>query len=168
MKNLNGKELEFWNALVEDYNQRGDLSFLNIMFVSGTKSEKELIEEFREGSDGLYEPLLSQSDLLLFSIDSAMVGKYKDTFWVTGSEGELTSIGKKLYNLPFVLLEAIADINDEEKISKYFKNVFNIDYLEYKEKYKEFCLSFGFIYEESLKFIYEGRVEFEKELHVLK
>ncbi len=160
MKNLNGKELEFWNALVEDYKQRGDLSFLNIMFVSGTKSEKELIEEFREGSDGLYEPLLNQSDLLLFSMDSSMVGKYKDTFWITGSEGELNSIGKKLYNLPYVLLEAIADINDEEKISNYFKNVFNIDYLEYKEKYKDFCLSFGFIY--------EGRVEFEKELQVLK
>ena len=53
MKNLNGKELEFWNALVEDYKQRGDLSFLNIMFVSGTKSEKELIEEYENSEISL-------------------------------------------------------------------------------------------------------------------
>jgi hypothetical protein len=168
MKNLHGKELDLWNALVNDYKHRGDLSFLNIMFVSGTKSEEELKTEFREGSEGLYEPLLAESDMLLFSMESSMIGKYKDTFWIKSSEGELNSIGKKLYNLPYVLLESVGDLNNEKNIAKYFKEVFNTDYFEYKKQYIKLCLSFGFKYEENINFVYEGRVEFEKQLEVLK
>lgn len=164
MKNLHGKELIFWNALVEDYNKRGELSFLNIMFVSGTKSDKELKNDFRFGSDGYYEPLLEKSDMLLYSMESCMVGKYKDTFWATGSEGELYPVGKKLHNLPCVLLEAIGDINEDERIAEYHKVVFNVDYYQYREDYKNFCLSFGYVYTENFEFIDEGAEEFEEEL----
>lgn len=164
MKNLHGKELGFWNALVKDYNQRGDLSFLSIMFLSMTDSDEQLKNDFRFGSDGYYEPLLENSDMLLLSIDSCMVGKYKDTFWATDSEGELYPVGKKLHNLPYFLLDRCHNVTEDERIAEYHKVVFNVDYYQYREDYKNFCLSFGYVYTENFEFIDEGSEEFEEEL----
>lgn len=80
MKNLTHNELLFWNALVDDFQIRKDKSFLSVMFLTTLDSKTNLLKEFRENSEGLYEPLLKQSDLLFYSVDGCFVGKYKDTF----------------------------------------------------------------------------------------
>lgn len=79
MKNLTHNELLFWNALVDDFQIRKDKSFLSIMFLTTLDSETNLLKEFRENSEGLYEPLLMQSDLLFYSVDGCFVGEYKET-----------------------------------------------------------------------------------------
>lgn len=168
MNNLTKNELLFWNDLVDDFHTRKEKSFLSVIFLTTLDSESNLLKEFRENSEGLYEPLLMQSDLLFYSVDGCFVGKYKDTFWGTGSEGELTSIGKKLHNLPYVLISNATDVEDEQKVIHYFNICYQIDYIQYKEDYKTFCLQYGLVYEESFDFVLEGRSEFENNLNDLK
>lgn len=164
MKNLNSKELAFWNALINDWNIRLDKSFLSIMFLTTLENQDNLIKNFREVFEGFYEPLLENSDLLFYSVDGCFVGKYKNTYWGTGSEGELNSIGHRLYNLPYVLISNATDVEDEEKVINYYNSVYQINYNEYKKQYKEFCLSFGYVYEESFDFVLKGREDFDQDL----
>ena len=80
MNNLTKNKLLFWNDLVDDFHTRKEKSFLSVIFLTTLDSESNLLKEFRENSEGLYEPLLMQSDLLFYSVDGCFVGKYKDTF----------------------------------------------------------------------------------------
>lgn len=146
MKNLTGEELNFWNALVNDYEIRKEKSFIKTMFLSSLNNNNKIEIKLHKLFDNSYEEVFSQSDLLLSSIDSCIVGKYKDTFWGTDSEGEIYGMGCEIQNLPYLLLDRLGDINDITSIKNYFNNVLEIDYLIYLQEYKNFCKSFGLEY----------------------
>lgn len=95
---------------------------------------------------------------MLSSIDSCIIGKYNNYYWVTGSEGELYYAGQEIQNLPSLLLN---NIGDNEDRYNYFKNVLNVDYNEYIQKYKEFCKLFSFEYKEDLELIETQSEEFK-------
>lgn len=162
MKNFTENELSFWNALENDYEIRGDKSFIATMFLSSLNKDSKIEKKLKKMFEGMYQKIFDNSDLLLSSIDSCFVGKYEDTFWGTDSEGEIYGIGKEIQNLPYALLDRLGDVQDTEVVQNYFQKVLNIDYFEYLNSYRDFCKSFGLEYKENLDYIYEQSEEFNK------
>lgn len=108
----------------------------------------------------------------MFSVNSCYIGKYKNTFWGTGSEGEVFGLGKEIQNIVFPLIfSGLDDVTDkEEKISvcEYFKNHLSLDYDNYINTYRNFCKNLGYEYKEDLNLISQQSEEFEKMLDDLK
>ena len=84
MRYLTQKELVFWNALIEDYKINKEKRFIECLFLGALVDSKEMKEELEELFEGSYKELFNNSDLLMFSVNSCYIGKYKETFWGTG------------------------------------------------------------------------------------
>lgn len=94
-------------------------------------------------------------------IDCCYVGKYKDNFWGTGSEGELYELGKEIQNIPFKLLHHIADIPEEtNELVCYFSEILNVDYFVKLKEYKQLCKEFNLKYIENFDYIEKQSEEF--------
>lgn len=168
MKNLNRKELEFYEALVEDYKIRSDKSFIKTMFLSSVNHNNKIEFKLKKIFETSYDKFFKDSDLLFSSIDSCIIGKYNNFYWATGSEGELYPVGTEIQNLPYILINNLVDINDFDSIKNYFEDALNVDYFEYLKEYKEFCKSFGFEYKEDLELIEKQSEGFNNLLASLK
>lgn len=103
MKYLNNKEIAFFEALKKDYDINKDKSFIEVLFCAGFKSHDEIKNDLNDLFYMSYKKLFNESDLLFESIQCCYVGKYKDTFWGTGSEGEVFGMGKEIQNVAFLL-----------------------------------------------------------------
>lgn len=160
MKYLTEKELAFYEALIKDYQIRGDKSFIKTMFLSSFNFNNKIELKLKKLFENSYSKFFIESDLLFSSIDSCIIGKYKNFYWATGSEGELYSVGREIQNLPYLLINNLGDINDIFLIKTYFKNILNIDYLKCLKEYKEFCTSFDLEYHEDLNYITQQCEEF--------
>ena len=52
----------------------------------------------------------------MFSVNSCYIGKYKETFWGTGSEGEIFGLGKEIQNIVFPLIFlGFGDVKNKEE-----------------------------------------------------
>jgi len=172
MKNLTEKELIFWNALIEDYQINKEKSFIECLFLGALIDKKEMKEELEELFEGSYNKLFNNSDLLMFSVNSCYIGKYKDTFWGTGSEGEIFGLGKEIQSIVFPIIYSqygqVTDLDEKISVCEYFKNHLNLDYDDYINTYKNFCKNLGYEYKEDLNLISQQSEDFEKELEELK
>lgn len=172
MRYLTEQELAFFEALKKDYESNKDKSFIDVLFCAWFKSDYEMKNDLNDLFTMSYKKLFNESDLLFESTQCCYIGKYKDTFWGTGSEGEVFGMGKEIQNivLPIIFSE-IGQVNDpEEKLAvvDYFKNHLNLNYDEYIQKYKQFCQSFGFEYKEDLELIEKQSEDFNNLLDSLK
>ena len=116
MRYLTQKELVFWNALIEDYKINKEKRFIECLFLGALVDSKEMKEELEELFEGSYKELFNNSDLLMFSVNSCYIGKYKETFWGTGSEGEIFGLGKEIQNIVFPLIFlGFGDVKNKEE-----------------------------------------------------
>lgn len=172
MNYLTDKELAFFKALKNDYEINKDKSFIDVLFCAWFKSDYEMRNDLNDLFNMSYKKLFNESDLLFESTQCCYVGKYKDTFWGTGSEGEVFGMGKEIQNIAFpIIFSEIGQVNDpEEKIAvvDYFQNHLHLDYDDYIQKYREFCQSFGFEYKEDLELIEKQSEDFNNLLDSLK
>lgn len=163
MKYLTDKELDFFEALKKDYNINKDKSFISVLFCGWFKSEPDMRKDLIDLFDIQYKKLFNESDLLFESIQSCYIGKYKDTFWGTDSEGSVFGMGKEIQNIAFPIifseLGQVTDTEEKKEVCNYFTNQLGLDYDDYILKYKKFCKSFGFDYKEDLELI-EKQSEF--------
>lgn len=168
---LTPKELIFIEALKNDLEINGEKSFIEILFQSSFKNEENMRIELDELFEGYYKYLFDNYDLIFEAIGLCYIGKYKDTFWGTGSEGEIFGLGKEIQNIVFpLILSEIGQVSayqEKLEVEKYFKKYHNLNYDEYIQSYKDFCKSFGYEYQESLEVIQKQSEEFEKELPLL-
>lgn len=166
MNSLTQKEINFIELLKEDLKYRGRKSFIETMFLAEfappDKLKKDVLEMFNE----YYLEIFNNSDFIMESIESCYIGKYKDHFWGTGSEGELYGLGKEIQNIPYNLIcSEIGDLSIEKnKIEaiNYFKDCFDVDYDMQISKYKIFCESFGFNYVDNHDYIQNQVQEFNE------
>jgi hypothetical protein len=172
MKYLTQKEILFLEALHKDYEKNGEKSFLEILFLGEISSYSKIKNELDNLFNSYYEKLFKESDLLIESVDCMYIGKYKDTFWGTGSEGEVFGLGKEIQNIAFFILKSyygnVQDIEEKKDICEYFKNHLSLDYDDYINTYRNFCKNLGYEYKEDLDLISQQSEEFEKMLGDLK
>lgn len=172
MKYLTKKESLFLEALYKDYENNGEKSFLEVLFLGEIGSYQKIKNELDDLFNNYYEKLFKESDLLIESVDCMYVGKYKDTFWGTGSEGEVFGLGKEIQNIAFFILRSyygnVQDIEEKKDICEHFKTHLGLDYDNYIDSYKSFCKNLGCEYEEDLELIAKQSEQFESELGALK
>lgn len=153
MTELTTIEIEFIEKLKENKKQKGRLGFLNLLFSSELPDRDMAIKRLNNIYNGKYSSLFEQSVILFESEDSIYVGKYKDVFWGTWSEGELYFCAKEIQNICSSVRDCLIGPVDEqdykEEVIDYFQEQFNIDYDKYIEEYKDFCLEIGLIYDEN-------------------
>lgn len=163
MKNLTKNELIFFNKLKEDYLRNEKSSLIFTMFLADIKEEEKLRKELNSIFQGKYDEIIKNSDILMASIDCCYVGKYKNNFWGTGSEGELYGLGKEIQNIPFKLLRHIADIPDEtEDLVNYFSEILKVDYFIKLKEYNLLCEEFNLNYIEDFDYIEKQSEEFNE------
>lgn len=172
MKYLTEKEIKFMEALKKDLEAKGDKSFMNVLFQASFEDSETMKEALNELFEGTFRELFNSSDLIFEAIGFCYVGKYKDIFWGTGSEGEVFGMGKEIQNVVFPLIFAeigqVTIHQEKLEVEKYFKKYHNLDYDDYIQSYRDFCLSLGFEYKEDLDLIDSQSEEFEKELKNLE
>ena len=172
MKYLTQKEILFLEALHKDYEKNGEKSFLEILFLGEISSYSKIKNELDNLFNSYYEKLFKESDLLIESVDCMYIGKYEDTFWGTGSEGEVFGLGKEIQNIAFFTLRSyygnVQDIEEKKDICEHFKTHLGLDYDNYIDSYKSFCKNLGYEYKEDLELINQQSEEFESELGGLK
>lgn len=172
MHNLTIKEINFINELKKDHNKNNDNSFLSILFLGEFKSYLIIKNELDDLFNNYYDNLFTESDLLIESVDCMYIGKYKNTFWGTGSEGEVFGMGQEIQNIAFFIICSyygnVKDIDEKKDVDEYFKKHLSLDYDDYIDSYRNFCLSLGFEYKEDLDLINQQSKDFENELEYLK
>lgn len=172
MKYLTEKELAFLNALKKEQEINKEKSFMEVLFQASFIEPKKMKKDLDDLFQGYYENLFTNSDLIFESVNSCYVGKYKETFWGTGSEGEIFGLGQEIQNIVFpIIFSELGQVTDpEEKISvcQYFKDSLGLDYDKFIQSYRDFCSSFGYQYKEDLEFIQKQSETFEGELESLK
>lgn len=153
IKYLTQKEEDFLSALKKDWQQRGDKSFLSVMFFSGFDENevvKNEVQELFRGSD--LNRLIDQSDVIMGCCDSIYIGKYESCFWGTLSEGEFFAIGTKLHQIPYKIVCFLYGYQeDKNEVVERLKFAFKYDYSQYVEDYKLFCSQFGWEYVEEFE-----------------
>lgn len=137
----------------------GELSLNNVI-------RKQLNHLFNDS----YKKLFDNSDLLIESIDSIYIGKYKETFWGTGSEGEVFGLGREIQNIALNLITfRYGDLESRrDDVEDYFRKYLDLNYDEYIQSYKDFCKDLGFEYQADMGLINKQSEDFEKELLLLK
>lgn len=172
MKHLKEKEIKFIEALKKDKEINGEKSFMDILFQGSFECSEDMNTDLDDFFEGYYKKLFDNSDLIFESIGLCYVGKYKDTFWGTGSEGEIFGMGQEIQNIVFSLIfSEIGQViypNEKIEVEKRFKRYHNLDYNEYIQSYRDFCLSLGYEYKEDLDLIEKQSEDFEKELPSLE
>lgn len=172
MKYLTEKELGFIEALKKDLEINGEKSFIKILWHGFFDSEEYLRKEIANVFNDYYVELFKNSDLIMESVNGLYIGKYKENFWGTGSEGEVFGLGKEIQNIAFyVVLTYYGQVLEpDEKVSvvEYFRNHLNLNYETYIQSYRDFCKSLGYEYKESLEIMEKQSEEFEKELPLLE
>lgn len=172
MKYLIQEELRFIEELKKDLEANGDKSFIEILFQASFKAPEILKQDLDELFEGYFKKLFNDSDLIFESVNCRYIGKYGDTFYGTDSEGEIFGMGQEIQNLAFsIMCSYYGDVLDPEgkiDVEKYFKNHLNLDYDEYIQSYKDFCLSLDYEYKESWDLMEKQSEEFEKELPSLE
>lgn len=172
MKYLTEKEINFIEALKKDLEAKGDKSFMKVLFQASFEDSETMKEDLNEFFDGTFNELFNSSDLIFEAIGFCYVGKYKDIFWGTGSEGEVFGMGKEIQNVVFPLIFAeIGQVNipqEKLEVEKYFKKYHDIDYDDYIQSYRDFCASLGFQYKEDLDLIDSQSEDFNRILPSLE
>lgn len=175
MSYLTTKEIEFLNALKEDNMNRKEKSFLHTLFSQAQlfdgeyNNTKTYVEKILEVSD--YEKIdpsgyeiLSQTQWLFEALESEMVGKYKNHFIGTGSEGEYFSMGLEIQNLATYLVASImGSFQDDEEIAECvekYNEDHGIDFYKNWQDYKVFCQSHGLTVEEKYDVIHKQTLNF--------
>ena len=166
MNYLTAIENDFLNSLKVDHKNRKEKSFFSVLFLGAyIKGDKELLlniknnidlEEYKKIDKKGYD-ILNETEWLFESMESRMVGKYKNHFIGTASEGEYFSMGLEIQNLPVYIISAsIADIDEpdeRENIVDFFLEELQIDFENYLQEYEKFCDIHGLIFQGNLQYI---------------
>lgn len=150
---LTNVEEKFLEHLRKNRNEEGDKSFLSLLFSATIPNQDTAMKRLISLFGDKYNEIFKNSVILFESEDSIYVGKYKDVFWGTWSEGELYFCAKEIQNICSSIRDCLIGPVDEpdykEEVIDYFQEQFNIDYDKYIEEYKDFCLEIGLIYDEN-------------------
>lgn len=170
MSFLTKKEIAFIEALKKDFEKNGEKSFLEVLYSGELSLNNVIRKQLNHLFNDSYKKLFDNSDLLIESIDSIYIGKYKETFWGTGSEGEVFGLGREIQNIAFYLITfRYGDLESRrDDVEDYFKKYLDLNYDEYIQSYKNFCERLGFEYKESLDLMNKQSECFDNELPSLE
>lgn len=149
---LTNTEARFLAELRKNSNEEENRSFLSLLF-SATIPDKEIaLKRLHSLFGDKYKDIFINSVILFEAEDFIYVGKYKDIFWGTWSEGEFYFCAKEIQNICSSIRDCLLGTVDEpdykEEVIEYFLEQFDLDYDEYIEQYKLFCAEQGLTYDE--------------------
>lgn len=103
--------------------------------------KKEMFQIF---SDKNICQIIDNSDILYSCEDSSYIGKYKDFFWKSGSEGEFYPICKGIQNIVLFSSMIFKYFNDSDynDLVLNYLSLHDFSYEEISEHYSKICLDF--------------------------
>ena len=149
MKNIKNKEFSF---ISEIDNRKLTNVLYNGELVLDFQEEvkKEMLQLF---SDKYIYQIIKDSDILYSCEDSSYIGKYKDFFWKSGSEGEFYTICKEIQNIALFSSMIFKYFNDPDYNDLVLDYLYSHDfsYEEIVERYSNICLDFGLNFDTNYK-----------------
>jgi len=168
---LTASEKAFYNDLVLNEKDNGELSILSVFFygeIADEKSTKDIIKEYFKNR---YAEFFEGSIILFGAERSSLVGKYQDYFWYTNEDAIISFLGTKIIDVLFFMTEThtspLADEDGYEDLEHKLKSR-GLDIEEYLKKYKAICEKNGFTFDLTWDYNYEKAEEFNKILKRLK
>lgn len=164
MNYLTAIENDFLNSLKVDHKNRKEKSFFQTIFLGGMfeddidfKKNLEInisLSDYKDNDPEGYR-LLSQTQWLFELLELTMIGKYKEHFIGTASEGKYFSMGLEIQNLPLYLISMlIADLDeDRDRANKKFFQYAQVNLEEYLKDYKEFCQKYNLIFQDTCQYV---------------
>jgi hypothetical protein len=145
---LTEQELNFYNALIENYKEKSDNSFLERIYYAESTIDK-IFEEF----DFYFEistnkNFLMNSLILYSSLDGVFVGKIHDFFWFIDKYGRIYLISKNIEDIGIQMLKLFSGldiIQDPNLESFYYINEYKYpDFKDYLDEYRLFAKQYGY------------------------
>lgn len=157
MKNIN--KIEF-NFIREIENRKLTNVLYNGEFVLDFQEEvkKEMLQIF--SSENICQ-IIKDSDILYSREDSSYIGKYKDFFWKSGSEGEFYPICKGIQNIVLFSSMIFKYFNDSDynDLVLNYLSLHDFSYEEISEQYSKICLDFGLAFDTNYKLSLDDKIK---------
>lgn len=160
---MDSKESKYYNALSQDYKKNGDDSFLSILFecVPFEEDMRPFFDEEIENSfNKSYQKIIKESKILFVMRYATYFGKYKNFYWASDEDGNLSFVGKSIDSIIYVAFSFwTGDFFDERQEEDRIIDVENkgCGYQSILLKYKEFCNHYG--YDFDLEWHYDEQEE---------
>ena len=168
---LTASEKAFYNDLVLNEKDNGELSILSVFFYGGIADEKSTKDIIKEYFKNRYAEFFKESIILFGAERSSLVGKYHDYFWYTNEDGIISFLGTTITDVLYFMTEThtspLADEDGYEDLEHKLKSR-GLDIEEYLKKYKTICEKNGFTFDLTWDYDYEKAEEFNKLLKTLK
>lgn len=147
MTKLTEQEQSFYSDLINDEIENKDLSILNVFFFGGIVdknfSKKAIPEDFQNQYADFFE-----NSIFLFSAEkSSVIGKYKEYFWYSNEDGNLSYIGKSIDDIIYTAFSFwtgnfFDERQKEDRILDIENKGFNYDNI--LNDYQSFCKVYGY------------------------
>lgn len=160
---MNIKEKKYYDALLQNYKQNGDDSFLSILFecIPFEEDMRPFFDEEIENSfNKSYQKIIKESEILFVMRYATYFGKYKDVYWASDEDGNLSFAGKSIDNIIYFAFSFwTGDFFDKRQEEDRIIDIENkgYDYQSILLKYKKFCNHYG--YDFNLKWHYDEQEE---------
>lgn len=105
--------------------------------------------------------IIDNSDILYSCEDSSYIGKYKDFFWKSGSEGEFYPICKGIQNIVLFSSMIFKYFNDSDynDLVLNYLSLHGFSYDEISEQYSNICLDFGLEFDTNYKLSLDDKIK---------
>lgn len=171
MTMLTASEQAFYNDLISDEKDNGELSILSVFFYGGIADEKSIKYIINEYFKNKYTDLFKESIILFGAERSSLVGKYLDYFWYTNEDGVVSFLGATIIDVLFFMTETHTSplaYEDGYEDLEHMLESRGLDIEEYLHRYKDICENNGFTFNLSWDYDYEKAEQFNKLLNTLK
>ena len=171
MTKLTNSEQLFYNDIIQDEINNGELSIFSVLFYGGiadqTISKNIICEYFKDK----YQSLFDNSIILFGAERSALIGKYKEYFWYTNEDGYISFIDTNFSNfLYFMTDEHTFSIIDKDLYEDFEDTLSRrkINLNDYILKYKLLCEKNGYSFDMKWEYDEEKAEEFDRIVENLK
>lgn len=171
MTKLTGEEQSFYNDIVQDEINNGDLSIFSVLFYGGISEDaisKNIIYEYFKDK---YKYFFNNSIILFGAERSALIGKYKEYFWYTNEDGGISFIGTDMPDILYFMTEThTCSISDKEGYEdlEYVLESRGLKIDDYINKYKYICEKNGYHFDLNWNYNESKSKEFDRIIEKLK
>lgn len=160
MKNINNKEFGFISEI--DNRKLTNVLYNGELVLDFQEEVKK--EMFQLFSDKNICKIIKDSDILYSCEDSCYIGKYKDFFWKSGSEGEFYPICKEIQNIALFSSMIFKYFNDSDynDLVLDYLSLHNFSYGEISEQYSKICLDFDLEFDINYELSSSDESEFQQ------
>lgn len=171
MTKLTEQEQSFYNDIIQDEINNGELSIFSVLFYGGTSDHtisKNIICEYFKDK---YQSFFNNSIILFGAERSALIGKYKEYFWYANEDGGISFVGTVMPDILYFMTEThTCSISDEDGYEdlEYVLESRGLKIDDYINRYKYICEKNGYTFDLKWNYDEQKAKEFKSIIKSLK